>query len=67
MIKIVRKVIIETLQASLLSTMEDLGKLMFASVSGFPIDIAGLEMIFVLFVAFSIMTVPLLLKMILQK
>ena len=43
--------------------MEVLGKLMFASVAGILIDIAGLEMVFVLFVAFAIMTVPLLLKM----
>ena len=43
--------------------MEVLGELMFASVAGFLIDIVGLEMVFVLFVAFAIMTVPLLLKM----
>ena len=54
---------IQTSHYSLLSTMEVLGKLMFASVAGFLIDIAGLEMVFVLFVAFAIMTVPLLLRM----
>ena len=54
---------IQTSHYSLLSTMEVLGKLMFASVAGFLIDIAGLDMVFVLFVAFAIMTVPLLQKM----
>jgi len=48
---------------SLLSTMEVLGKLMFASVAGILIDLAGLEMVFILFVTFSILTVPLLVKM----
>ena len=48
---------------SLLSTMEVLGKLVFASVAGFLIDIAGLEMIFILFVTFAVLTVPLLIKM----
>ena len=62
-IKVVRKVIIQTSHYSPLSMMEVLGKLMFASVAGFLIDIVGLEMVFVLFVAFAIMTVPLLLKM----
>ena len=50
---------IQTSHYSLLSTMEVLGKLMFASVAGFLIDIAGLEMVFVLFVAFAIMTAEL--------
>merc|ERR1719312_2032916 len=54
---------IQSSHYSLLSTMEVLGKLMFASVAGFLIDLAGLETVFVLFVAFAILTVPLLLKM----
>ena len=62
-IKVVRKVIIQTSHYSPLSMMEVLGELMFASVAGFLIDIVGLEMVFVLFVAFAIMTVPLLLRM----
>ena len=59
MIKVVRKVIIQTSHYSPLSMMEVLGELMFASVAGFLIDIAGLEMVFVLFVAFAIMTAEL--------
>ena len=43
--------------------MEVLGKLMFASVSGFLIDLAGLEIVFILYVAFAVTTVPLLLRM----
>jgi len=54
---------IQSSHYSLLSTMEVLGKLMFASVAGFLIDLAGLETVFILFVAFAILTVPLLLKM----
>ena len=54
---------IQSSHYSLLSTMEVLGKLMFASVAGILIDLAGLEMVFILFVTFSILTVPLLVKM----
>ena len=54
---------IQSSHYSLLSTMEVLGKLMFASVSGFLIDLAGLEIVFILYVAFAVTTVPLLLRM----
>ncbi len=43
--------------------MEIVSKLMLASVAGFLIDLADHETVFVLFVAFAILTVPLLLKM----
>ena len=54
---------VQTSHYSLLSTMEVLGKLMFASVAGALIDLAGLESVFIVFVILAIATVPLLLRM----
>ena len=51
---------IQTSHYSLLATMEVLGKLMFASISGFLIDLFGIGSVFVLFVIFAVTTVPLL-------
>jgi len=51
---------IQTSHYSLLATMEVLGKLMFASIAGWLIDVFGLGSVFVLFVMFSVLTVPLL-------
>ena len=45
---------------SFLATMEVMGKLLFASVAGWLIDMFGLESVFQLFVAFALLTVPLL-------
>ena len=54
---------VQTSHYSLLSTMEVLGKLMFASVAGALIDLAGLESVFIVFVILAVATVPLLLRM----
>jgi len=54
---------IQTSHYSLLSTCEVLGKLMFASIAGALIDMAGLLPVFAIFVTFSIATIPLILKM----
>jgi len=51
---------IQSSHYSLLATMEVLGKLAFASVSGWMIDLWGLNFVFVIFVVFSLLTVPLL-------
>ena len=51
---------IQTSHYSLLATAEVLGKLMFASVAGCLIDLLGIGSVFVLFVIFAILTVPLL-------
>jgi len=48
---------------SLLATMEVLGKLAFATISGWLIDHCGLNYVFVIFVVFSMLTVPLLWSM----
>eukprot|EP00090_Calanus_glacialis_P011870 TRINITY_DN20262_c0_g1_i1.p1 TRINITY_DN20262_c0_g1~~TRINITY_DN20262_c0_g1_i1.p1 ORF type:complete len:451 (-),score=116.56 TRINITY_DN20262_c0_g1_i1:174-1526(-) len=54
---------IQSSHYSLLATMEVLGKLAFASISGWLIDLYGLDSIFVIFVVFSVLTVPLLWSM----
>eukprot|EP00092_Neocalanus_flemingeri_P009285 GFUD01009991.1.p1 GENE.GFUD01009991.1~~GFUD01009991.1.p1 ORF type:complete len:389 (+),score=89.44 GFUD01009991.1:329-1495(+) len=51
---------IQSSHYSLLATMEVLGKLAFATVSGSLIDTFGLDCVFVLFAVFSVLTVPLL-------
>merc|ERR1711953_772833 len=51
---------IQTSHYSLLATTEVLGKLMFASISGFLIDLLGMDSVFVLFVVLAGLTVPLL-------
>ena len=51
---------VQSTHYSLLATMEVLGKLMFASVAGWMIDMFGLEPVFQLFVVFAVMTVPIL-------
>ena len=51
---------VQSTHYSLLATMEVLGKLMFASVAGWLIDMFGLEAVFQLFVIFAVMTVPIL-------
>ena len=43
--------------------LQVLGKLAFASVSGWMIDVWGLNIVFVLFVIFAFLTVPVLLAM----
>jgi len=52
--------IIQSSHYSLLATMEVLGKLAFATLSGWLIDMYGLDSVFVIFVLFSVLTVPLL-------
>jgi len=51
---------IQSSHYSLLATMEVLGKLAFASVSGWIIDIWGLNIVFVIFVILAFLTVPVL-------
>ena len=51
---------IQTSHYSLLATAEVLGKLMFASIAGCLIDMLGIGSVFVLFVIFAFLTVPLL-------
>ena len=51
---------IQTSHYSLLATAEVLGKLMFASIAGCLIDLLGIGSVFVLFVIFAFLTVPLL-------
>ena len=51
---------IQTSHYSLLATTEVLGKLVFASIAGFLIDLLGMDSVFVLFVVLAGLTVPLL-------
>lgn len=51
---------VQSTHYSMLATMEVLGKLAFASVSGWWIDSWGLDSVFLLFLILSVLTIPLL-------
>ena len=45
-----------------LATFEVLGKLLFAALSGYLIDRFGIETMYISFVAFAILTIPLIIR-----